>query len=148
LYAIDSTGALVYRAWYGMTVNGSAMTATFISREEDMGAPLQDKVGGEIEIETEAAGSGDSLTVEASINGEPFSSLGTVSLTSATAPVLPINLPFNLADSYILRQKFHLESLGPWKTIQVKITNSDDNIDTIKIYSYSIVTFIEEYENE
>jgi len=148
LYAIDSTDGSVYRAWNGTTVNEVAMTATFIGREEDMGAPLQYKNGGELEIETEASGSDDAFTVTASINGQPFQSIGTVDLASATAPVLPINLPFNLADSYIIRQKFHIESLGRWKTLQVKIVNNDANTDPVKLYAYSIMTFVEEYENE
>jgi hypothetical protein len=148
LYAIDSNDGSVYRCWYGYTNNSTAITATLIGREEDMGYPLQHKNGGEIDIEAEVAGSDNDLTVYVSIDGRDFNSLGTVSLTSTTAPVLPIDLPFTLADSYVVRQKFHLDSLGRWKTLQFKIVNNDTNTDPIILYAYNLVTFLEEYENE
>jgi hypothetical protein len=82
------------------------------------------------------------------LDGQNFQSLGSLDLSSATAPVLPIDLPFSLADTYVIRDKFHLDSLGRWKTIQVKLENTDKNTESIKAYGYSIVTFPEEYENE
>ena len=138
----------VYRAWTGYDDNGTAISATFIGREEDFGQPLNYKVGGELEIEAEVAGSGNSLTVSVSLDGANFQALGTVNLTSSTAPVLPISLPFSLSDSYIVRDKFHLDSLGRFRTIQIKIENSDLNTETITFYAYNIVTYLEEYEGE
>lgn len=148
LYYIDSNDGSVYRAFYGTNNAGTAITSTFVSREEDFGKPLQDKNGGELEVEAEVAGSGDSLTVQVALDGKDFSTLGTIDLTSATAPTLPVELPFSLSDSYKIRQKFHLDTLGAWRTIQIKVVNDDDNTDAIIIYGYSIVTFLEEYTNE
>lgn len=148
LYAIDSNDGKVYRMWSGTNNNGSAITSTLISREEDGGQPLVKKNGGEVEIETTAAGSGNTLVVSISINGEAFQTLGTVDLTSTAAPTLPVNLPFSLADTYVIREKFHLDSFGPWRTLQLKIVNDDDNTDDIIVYGYSIITFAEEYEGE
>ena len=148
LYAIDSNDGLVYRAWYGVTNNGTAITSVIAGREEDFGQPLVTKVGGEVEITVEAAGSGDTATIEVAINGGDFQALGTVSLTSATAPALPVSLPFALSDSYVVREKFHLDSLGRFRTIQMRLTNASTGTDPIILYGYNILTFAEEYENE
>ena len=148
LYAIDSTDGLVYRAWYGNDNNGTDITSVAAGREEDFGQPLVTKVGGEIEIQAEVAGSGNSLLVEVALDGLNYQTLGTIDLSSSTAPILPIDLPFTLTDSYIVREKLHLESLGRFRTIQIRVTNSDDNTDPIIFYGYNIVTFAEEYENE
>ena len=94
------------------------------------------------------AGSGNSLLVEVALDGLNYQTLGTIDLSSSTAPVLPIDLPFTLTDSYIVREKLHLESLGRFRTIQIRVTNSDDNTDPIIFYGYNIVTFAEEYTNE
>jgi len=148
LYYIDSNDGSVYRAFSGYDNNDVAITGTIICREEDMGQPLKYKIGGEVEIEVEVAGSDDTLAIQIAIDGGDFRTLGTVSLDSPNAPTLPVTLPFTLADSYIVRQKFHLESFGRWRTIQLKMVNSDLNVDPIIIYGYSIVTFPEEYINE
>ena len=146
LYAIDSTTGKVYRVWYGTTNNGTAITATLAGREENFDQPLNYKVGGELEVEAEVAGSGNSLAISIALDGASFSSLGTLDLTSTTAPTLPINLPFSLADSYVIRDKYHLESLGRYRTIQPKIVNSDANTDPIILYGINFTTFMEEYE--
>jgi hypothetical protein len=148
LYYIDSNDGVVYRAFYGNNNNGTAITATLISREEDCGQPLVHKNGGEIEIEADVAGSGNLLTVSTSVDGGNFVTLDTIDLTSTTAPVLPVILPFTLADSFIVRKKMHFDILGKWRTLQIKIENTDDNTDPIIIYGYSIITFVEEYEGE
>jgi len=145
---------VVYRGWYGYTdegtttSDGTAITETLDGREENLGQPLVYKNGGELEIESEVAGSGNSLTVNVSLDGGNFQNLGTVSLTSSTAPILPISLPFSLSDSYTVREKFHLDSLGRFRTIKVEVINSDVNTDPIKLYGYNLMTFAEEYENE
>lgn len=147
LYYIDSNDGSVFRAWYGDDNNGVAISATLIGREEDCGQPLVDKSGGEIEVEADAAGSGNSLVVSVAVNGQSFQEIGTLDLTSATAPTLPVTLPFSLADSYKVREKFSLDSIGKWRTLQVKMENTDANTDPIVTYGYSIVTYAEEYMN-
>ena len=148
LFYIDSSDDMVYRAFYGNNNNSEAITSIFIGREEDFGQPLVTKVGGEIEIEAEAAGSGNTLVVSVAVDGGNFQLLGTLDLISSTAPILPIDLPFDLGDSYVVRQKLHLDSLGRWRTLQVKIVNSDDNTDPIVFYGYCLVSFAEEFEDE
>lgn len=82
------------------------------------------------------------------VDGGSFTVLGTVDLSSAGSPTLPIALPFALADQFIVRENLHLDSLGKWKTLQVMIENNEDNTDPIVISAYSIISFIEEYFNE
>ena len=152
-YGHDDDGT-VYRAWYGYTdegtstTNGTAVTYQEEGREEDFGQPLILKYGGELELEVAAVGSNCSITVYAKIDNENYVELGTMSLQSDTAPTLPVDLPFTLTDEYILRKKFHLDSLGSFRTIQIKLVNDDKNTEVVKIYGYSITTFPEEYENE
>jgi len=152
-YGSYATGK-VFRGWYGYTdegttiTNGSGFTMTLVGREEDFGQPLVHKCGGELEVECLVAGGDYKFTVSVALDGQAFNELGTIDLSSATAPVLPIELPFTLADTYVIRKKFHLESLGRWKTIQIKVVNDDTNTEGIRLYGYSIVTFIDEYESE
>jgi hypothetical protein len=148
LYYIDSTDGKVYRAFYGDNDNGTAITSSITGKEEDLGYPSRYKVGGELEVEAFSTSEAATLTVTASIDGGAYQAIGTLTLTSGTAPTLPISLPFNLADNNVISGKFHLDSLGRWKTIQVKIEDSNDTSDDVIIYSYTIRTFLEEYENE
>jgi hypothetical protein len=148
LYYGDANNGQLYEMFSGTTDAGAAITYTEETRDEEFGQRLTKKVGGWIEIEAASAGSGNTLTVEAAIDGGNYSTLGTVTLTSATAPTLPVALPFTLSDEYVIREKLHLESLGVFRTIKFKITNSDANTDEIKIYSVNIVTFNEEAEDE
>ena len=52
------------------------------------------------------------------------------------------------SDSYVVREKFHLEPIGRFRTIQIEIINSDKNISPIKVYGYNIISFQEAFENE
>lgn len=148
LYYIDANDGTVNRAWTGTTNAGTAIDGVIVGREEDADNPLQKKVGGELEIEAATAGNGNALTVSVAKDGGSFQTLGTVTLTSAGAPTLPIALPFALSDSFIVREKLHLDSLGEWRTLQVMIENNEANDDPIIYYGYNMVTYISEYENE
>lgn len=145
---------VVHRGWYGFTdegtttTNGTVITMTETTREEDFGQPLTSKVGGEVEIETSTVGNDNSLTIEARIDGGTWTTLGTVLLESEDAPTLPVDLPFTLSDNFLIRNKLHLDSLGAFRTIQFRITNEDSNVEDINIYGLNVVTFPEEYKNE
>lgn len=117
-------------------------------REENCGQPLIYKNGGELEVTAESSGSGNSFTVEVAIDGGAFQELGIMDLSSDSAPTLPVDLPFSLSDSYLIRQKYHLDSLGAWRTLQIRIKNNDVSADPIIWYGYNIMTFPEQYYNE
>lgn len=144
----------VYRGWYGYTDEGSTITnGTAIStleegREEDFGQPLIKKSGGEIEIEASAVGGAYDYTIYARPDGGAYVELGTMSLQSDSAPTLPVDLPFNLSDSYIVREKLPLDILGSFRTLQYKLENNDSNSEDLAVYSVNMVTFPEAYEND
>lgn len=148
LYYIDANDSTVKQAWTGTTNSGDAIDGVLVGREEDGDSPLQFKSGGEIEIEAQTAGNDSILTISVAVDGGSFTTLGTITLSSATSPTLPIALPFALSDQFIIRSKLHIDSIGKWKTLQIMIENNEANTDPIVIYAYSIVSFIEEYANE
>lgn len=144
----------VYRGWYGYTdegtttTNGTAISTVIETRQEDMKNPLVKKKGGELEIEVFTTGGEYSLTVKASKDGQAYSTLGTITLASGDAPTLPVDLPFQLSDNYVKREKFSLNGLQGWRTLQVKLEDSNSNTEDIKLYGINFITFREEYENE
>ena len=138
----------VNRLWTGYVFAEGTITSTLIGRQENMGYPLQFKNGGELIVEAACAGADDILTVYVSIDGRDFNTLGTVDLRSTTSPALPVELPFTLADTYNVRKTFHLDSIGRWRALQVKVTTTGTATDDIIFYNYSIVTYVEEYQNE
>lgn len=147
LYAIDSTNGKVYQAWKGFSDNSTAINYTEVGRKEDFGQPLVKKQGGELKIKALSSG-GYNISVYVSIDDQEFVLLGTMSL-SGNSPVLPISLPFTLADSNIVEETFHLDSLGEWYNIRVKLVHNDTNgNDEIKIYERTIVTYATEYQSE
>jgi hypothetical protein len=147
LYYGDANNGQMYRAFVNYTDNGTAVSYSEEGRKEDFGQPLLEKCGGELEIETNMAGNYN-LTISASVDGAAYITLGTLNLLNTTAPVLPVALPFTLAGEKALKQKYHLDALGAFRTIQIKIENAEANTDVIKIYGINMVTFLEEYKNE
>jgi hypothetical protein len=145
---------VVYRGWRGYTdegtttTNGSAVLMREITKELDFGQPLIRKCGGEIEIEAESAGSGNKFTVYVAKDGGSYDNYWDVTITNETAPVLPVDLPFSLADTFVVRKKLHLEPLGVFRTLQIKIVNNDANTTDIILYSINVTTYAEEYEDE
>lgn len=151
-YGLHGDG-LVYRDNYGYTdegtstTNGTAITAIEEGREEDFGQPFTLKVGGEVEVEAPVAGGSYSLSVYGKVDGGNYTLLGTMDLESETAPTLPVDLPFTLSDSYTIREKFSLDTLGPFRTLQIKIENNDSNSEEISWQGINIITYPEEYQN-
>ena len=112
-----------------------------------MGQSLKKKCGGEVKIKALSAGNYN-LDILASIDDEGYTSLGTMNLTG-DAPTLPAVLPFTLAPANIKEEQFHLDSLGEWTTLRLKIRhNASNGSDDIKIYERQIVTFPQEYMSE
>ena len=147
LYAVDSTDGKVYRALFGYDDNGTAINYQIESRKEDLGQPLITKSGGVLKIKALSSGSYD-LSVYISKDDQSYQLLGTMSL-AGTAPTLPVVLPFTLADTNILSESFHLDSIGEWNQVRVKIQHNDLNgSDEIIIYSIEIITYQNEFQSE
>lgn len=147
LYAIDSTDGTVYQAWKGYSDNGVAIAYTEEGRKEDMGQPLVKKVGGVVKVKAASSGA-YTLNVYASVDDQSYQLLGTMSL-QGNSPTLPIALPFTLAASNVVEEQFHLDSLGEWYQIRIKITHPDLNgSDDIIVYEHNITTYPTTYQSE
>jgi len=147
LYYIDSNDGSVFRAWTGYNDNGSAINYVEESKKEDFQKSLQKKVGGVLKIRALSSGDYD-IAVYASIDDQEYQLMGYINL-SGNSPVLPINLPFTLASNNIIEEIFHLDSLGEWYQIRVKLVHNDTNgSDDIIIYETSIITYLTEFQSE
>lgn len=148
LYYADANCGRVIKCFSGYDDLDNYITSTEEGREEDFGQPLVDKIGGEIEVEAVGSGGTYSVTVYASVDGGSYTQLGVINIYSESSPYLPISLPFTLGGDVTVRQKFHLDVLGVFRTIKIKLVNTDLNSGYIKILGHSIITFPEEYRNE
>ena len=142
-----------YRAWNGYTdegtttTDGTAITMTVQTRKEDLGQPLVDKVGGELEVRALKSGS-YTISVYASFDEGGYNLLGTVDLSTTTV-TFPATFPVSFAEGDVVRTKFHLDSYGAWRTIQLKfVHNTTNSTDEISMLGYSVVAYPEEYETE
>lgn len=139
--------AKVYRAWTGYNDAGTAIDYTEESRKEDFNQPLVKKVGGVLKVRALSSGDYDVL-VYASVDDQEYTLLGTINL-AGNAPTLPVSLPFSLADSNIVEESFHLDSLGEWYQIRTKLQHNDLNgSDQVIIYETNITTYATEYQSE
>jgi len=153
LYYGQHADGKVYRAWYGYTDEGSTITdGTAINyqeegRKEDCGQPLVKKSGGIVRIK--ALSSGDyTLTISASIDDGAYETLGSIAL-QGNSPTLPVNLPFDLASANVITEEFHLDNLGEWNQIRLKIQhNAVNGSDDITVLERSIITYALTYQDE
>jgi hypothetical protein len=147
LYCIDSANGKVYRALFGYSDNTTAINYQEEGREENCGFPFNKKSGGELIIKAIGVGDYD-VSVYVSVDSQDYQLLGTINL-SGNAPTLAVSLPFTLVNPNIVEKKFHLDSLGPWVTLQIKLQhNATNGSDDITMLERNIVTYKLEYENE
>ena len=147
LYTIDSNDGKVYEAWSGFSDNGTAIIYTEESKKEDFQQPLVKKVGGVLKVRANSSGA-YTLDVYASVDDQEYQLLGTMSL-AGNAPTLPVPLPVTLADDNIVEEQFHLDSLGEWYQIRIKIVHDDLNgSDEITIYETNFTTYPTTYQSE
>jgi hypothetical protein len=147
LYYIDSNDGSVYRAWTGYSDNGTAINYLEEGRREDLSQPLVTKSGGELKVRAKSSGNYN-LSVSANADEGGYTLLGLMNLTGNTV-TLPVTLDFVLSNPNIVEESFHLDGLGSWKNIQIKIQHNDTNgTDDIKVYERSVITFADEYQSE
>lgn len=153
LYYGKQGDGVVYRAWYGYsdegttTTNGTAINYQEEGRKEDCGQPLVKKSGGIVRIKALSSGNYD-LSVYVSIDDQAYVTMGTINLTG-NAPTLPTALPFTLASANVIVDEFHLDSLGEWNQIQIKIVhNALNGSDDITVLSREIVTYANAFQEE
>lgn len=147
LYSTDSLTGIVYQAWTGFSDNGVAINYQEEGRKEDLENPLITKSGGVLKIRALSSGA-YIINVYVSIDDQSYQLLGTLNL-AGSAPVLPLPLPFTLADINIIEKSFHLDSLGPWRQLRYKLQHNDLNgSDMITFYDRSLTTYADAYQSE
>ena len=144
LYYAEASGtARTYKFLTGTSDNGTAIAFAEEGRGEDFDVPEVDKIFQWVETEFEATDDTE-VTVKASVDSAGMTILGTVNVES-NAPTLPVNLPFNLASSGIVRKKFQLEDLGVGREIQIGVYHEDLD-KAITYLGYTLAAFPENVE--
>lgn len=150
-YAKHGNGA-IYRAFNGYTAegttasNGTALTYTEEGREEDFGYPLQYKCGGEFEVVAEAVSTGE-IELHINLDNAGYQLIGVLSLLN-NAITMPFQFPVTFSSTTKVRDKFHLDQYGRFKTLKYKLVHNTANTSEITILERNLVTFLEEYENK
>lgn len=148
LYYVDSTNGKMFKAFSGWTDDGTAITSTEESREEDFGQPAINKIGGSVEVEASGDGGTYELQVYVSKDGKEYNNLGSAIIYSDSAPELPVDLPFYLGGVASVRKKFHIDETESFRTLRVMIRNDDSNSGEIHVLGHSITTYPEEFYDE
>ena len=152
LYYSTISDGVMYRALYGFTdegtttTNGTAITYTEEGREEDFKHPMEHKSGGEIEVVAQSTSSG-LINVYISLNNNGYQKIGDVNLDGSSF-IMPFTFPVIFSTVVKVRNKFHLEPYGRFKTIKYKLENTTVNTAVITILERNLTTYLEEYENE
>lgn len=147
LFYGDANDGKVLKAFSGFSDNGSAITYTEEGKKEDFSQALIKKVGGVLKVRALSSGSYD-IDVYASKDDEAYTLLGTMNL-AGNAPTLPVTLPFTLSGTNIVEEQFHLDSLGEFLQLRIKLAHDDLNgSDDITIYDWSVTTYATEYQSE
>ena len=148
LYAGDSTDGKVYRAWYGASDNGTAISFILEGRQEDFGKPLERKVGAEIKVTAKPSGDYD-LNLFVSFDGGGYNDVGHMNVGGSLI-TFPTTFPVNFYPDARSYKKFHLDSYGPFYDMTYKITHNalTSNADDITIYEISATALPDEYISE
>ena len=155
-YGTSATGK-VYRGWYGYsdegttTTNGTAITMTEDGKNHDFGAPMNEKYGGEIELKALSVSGTNVIEVWASFDDAEFTKLGELDIEQlsgasfGSAGTSKVTFPVNFSDTVMVRGKFHLDSYGRFRTIQLRLIHDTIASSDIAIIERNIVTFMQDY---
>lgn len=149
LYAGEaSANGLVYRAWSGVTDNGTAISYSEEGRNEDMGQPLVKKNGGHLKVVAKPTGNYN-IAVYGSFDNGSYQLLGYLN-TSSHLVTFPVTFPVAFFPDAVVYKTFPLYSYGPWYTFRYKLAFSDtaSSAEDITIYETSITAFVDEYNDE
>jgi hypothetical protein len=154
------TNGKVYRAWYGYgdegttTTDGTASTLEEVGKNLDMGNPLISKYGGEVEVKCLSTSGINTVEVWASFNDGAFNKLGELDIQQLTGADFgvgglgSVTFPVSFEDAILVSGKFHIDSYGHWRTIQLKLKHDTVSTEDIAIVERSIITFMQEYLSE
>ena len=123
----DANDGKVYHCFKSTQFNDESTKINFQveTKAFDFGQPFRYKNGGEIELDI-GSSTGNTVTVSAAIDGGSYTSLGTCTATD----------------------KFHLDSLGKFRSIKFKFQNDATSTEQLIINGFRVVTLPEEYWSE
>jgi hypothetical protein len=157
LYYGHRNDGKVYRAWYGFSDEGTTVSDGTASemketgKNHDCGNPLVNKYGGEVEVVVQSTSGINTVEIWASFNDGEFTKIGELDIQQLTGADFgvtglgTVTFPVTFADSVLARGKFHLDSYGQWKTIQLELIHDTVASADISVVSRNIITFIQEY---
>lgn len=144
-YFGSTDGQSVVRMFDGTFDNDGAAIKTVIrTKKYDFNRPESDKIFNEIEIAVLGTGEG-TVTVRARVDDAGFSDVGTFEIISG-APTLPVDLPFDLGSTGIVRGKFHLEDFSRGRNIDFEFEH-DETFD-VQYLEWIITCLDQNYERE
>jgi hypothetical protein len=146
LFYIDSVNAKVYLAWEGFTDAGTAISYIEEGKEEDCGAPLEKKVGGEVAVKAIASGDFD-IKVYIALDNGGYNYIGMLNL-GAGLVTFPLTFPVTFPANAIVYKKFHIANLGQWYRAKVKLESSEVNTAKITILERQIIAYKTDYLTE
>lgn len=149
LYFIDGSGTGNFlRAWFGASDNGTAITFTIESRSDDLENPVVRKYGGDLEVDAKPTGDYN-ISVYGSFDNGAYSLLGTLNVGTGLI-TFSVTFPVTFAPDNIVREKFHLDSYGPWYQFRYKIEHATTttNTEDITIYRTILLSLPNKYESE
>jgi hypothetical protein len=143
-YGEGTADSVVYELLTGNNDGSTAIHYKEETRAFNFGKPFERKVGGEIEITFETAGS-HSITVSANPDDKGYTELGTITTQGLH---LNLYLPFTLGSYKKGRAKFHLESLGRFRNIKFKIDHNATKSSNINFLEILLQTYPADYQGE
>ncbi len=124
--------------------DGAAIETIWTTKKYNWNHNESEKIFNEVEIGVLGTGDG-TVTVEARVDAADFSSVGSFNIVSG-APTLPVDLPFDLGSTGIVRGKFHLEEFSRGRNIDYRVKHNET---TDVQYLELITTALDEnYERE
>ena len=147
-YGEASADGDVFRAWSGASDSGTAISWIEESRSDNLKQPSIRKIGSELEVVAKPSGNYN-ITVEGAFDNGSYNSLGTVNVSSGLI-TFPVTYPVAFTPDSEIREKFHLDSYGPFYTFAYKLSHNavTTNADDITIYKTQLTAIPEKYESE
>lgn len=148
LYFIDSTDGKIYRAWSGASDNTVSIEYSLEGRNEDLGAPLIKKYGGELKIVAKPAGNYN-ISVYGSFDSGAYNLFGYLH-TSGNLITFPITFPVYFYPDQTVYKKFPLDFYGEWYQFRFKVSHNSvtTNADDITVLEASLTATNQEYDPE
>ena len=160
LYCINAQDGMIQQCFTGTTgdvtpgptvITNAASSATvgisytYTSKNIDFDNPENFKQLDALDMEFGTSGNYNA-TVYIELDDGGFQDIGSINL-AGNAPVLPINLPFNLGAGGVARKTFQLQQYGEFKKIKIKIVQSGLSQECY-LHSFTLFATLKKWRRE